>query len=249
MKAELKALISSDFDERFHEKEGDNFSFWIQAFVGPEGEEGQEQFQVQVCTPRWLLGHDREDVIMGTGRIIVFEYHWSRMERAIRQWVNRWRGNSWHELALKVARLGDWEFDNYTPYTPALSGPASRSLPQISPPLRAEVKSITRSDFDGCSDWEEGDNNFSLWIHICVGPEGEDVQEQFRVQVCTPKWLLANHGREEVVFGTGRIIVFEYHWPRLEQFVRGWVSRRSAPNWPELALQVARLGPPVHEAS
>ena len=115
MKAEVKAVFSSDFDERSHSEEGDEFSFWIQVLVGPEGEgeDSHEQFQVQVCTPKWLLKfHQSEDIIVGTGRIIVLEYDWPRLERTIRDWVSSWSAPTWRELALKIARLGPWEFDH-----------------------------------------------------------------------------------------------------------------------------------------
>lgn len=250
MRAELKAIISSDFDERSYRETSLSFSFWTQVFAGPDGEQGREQFQVEVCSPQWLLEHhNEEDVIFGTGRIIAFEYDWPRIERAVRRWVGGWSADTWHELALKLARLGAWEFDNYKPCIPALSKEANRDQVTLPASIRAEVKSITRSDFDERSDWEEGDNNFSFSLRVVVGPEGTAEGEPFQIQVCTPKWLLANHECDDVILGTGRIIVFEYHWPRIERSIRGWVSRRSAPNWPELALGVARLGPRERELS
>lgn len=118
MRAEVRHIISNDFfDEATWRPEvEDTFSFWISISVGPQGDIGEEQFQAQVCTPKWLMAnHAKEEVVIGWQRILVMEYDWSRIEQAVQQWVASWSADDWHTLALHIARLGPWEFDNYVP--------------------------------------------------------------------------------------------------------------------------------------
>lgn len=119
MRAEVRAVISSDFDETtWKPAEPDNFRFWIQIFVGPEG---HDRFEAEVCTPKWLLSnHDTDDVIIGWAKIIVFEYDWDRIERRIGEFVRAQTGDDWNAIALRVDRIGLWEFD---PDSFPVSGP------------------------------------------------------------------------------------------------------------------------------
>lgn len=113
MRAEVKSIFSSDFDERAWWPENeDNFSFWVQILAGPEDGEGGDLFEIQVCTPKWIIENIEESsVIIGSGRIIMIKYDWQRLEAIVREWVRSWEAESWHELALRIARIGRWEFD------------------------------------------------------------------------------------------------------------------------------------------
>jgi len=45
--------------------------------VGPKDQPGEESFDVEVCTPKFLLNrYGREEVIIGRHFLIVFEYDW-----------------------------------------------------------------------------------------------------------------------------------------------------------------------------
>lgn len=116
MRAEIKALYSLDV----HDLEGyspvvpDSFSLNLRLIVGPYREAGEESFDVQVCTPKWLMQNfGCEEVIVGRHLLIVFEYNFARIKSKIEKFVTQCAGKSWEEVALKVARLGYWEFEDY----------------------------------------------------------------------------------------------------------------------------------------
>ena len=47
--------------------------------------------------------------------LIVFRYDYLGLRRFIEKYLMRCSGNSWPEIAQKVALLGQWEFENYRP--------------------------------------------------------------------------------------------------------------------------------------
>ncbi len=115
MKAEVRAFVYTDFDEATWWPEiEDDFGFWLDVYVGPVGGDGHEPFGVRVCTPQWLMRQRaRDDVIVGWGTVLVNHYDPVELQQAIRAFVAQWEAPTWHELALRVARLGSWEFDEH----------------------------------------------------------------------------------------------------------------------------------------
>jgi hypothetical protein len=56
MKAELKHLHSPDVHDlrSFKPDDPTNFSIFVQAMIGLEGDDASESFDLTVCTPTWL---------------------------------------------------------------------------------------------------------------------------------------------------------------------------------------------------
>jgi hypothetical protein len=118
MQAVLKGLRSIDITdlENYAPQEGDNFGFVLRAMVGPMNGEGEESFDITVCTPRWLNEKYRiSDVLLGLHKLIVFKYDYLRLRQFIEKYVMRCSGDSWEEIAQKVSLLGQWEFEGYRP--------------------------------------------------------------------------------------------------------------------------------------
>ena len=116
MRAELKGLHSPDVDNliSYSPPEPDEFGFLLQALIGPAGEEGTESFDMIVCTPKWLAQKYGVDaVVLGYHHIIMFEYSFERLQARLERLCNRTSGNSWGEIATRLALIGKWEFDNY----------------------------------------------------------------------------------------------------------------------------------------
>ncbi|WP_339507057.1 immunity 8 family protein [Pseudomonas sp. EA_15y_Pfl1_P102] len=116
MKAELKRVHSPDIYnlESYHPECSDNFGFLLQAMIGPAGEDGEESFDIEVCTPKWIeknLGED--EILLGTHYLIVREYNYQKIVHAIEKFLLDCSGANWIEVSRKVSRLGLWEFEAY----------------------------------------------------------------------------------------------------------------------------------------
>lgn len=116
MKAMIKNIFSPDVDmlETYQPEKNDEFSFLLQLIVGPEGEEGEEAFNIEVCTPKWIIAScNPEDIIVGRHRLIVLEYNYERLTHFLTDFCSRCIGDDWHQVVSKVSRLGHWEFEDY----------------------------------------------------------------------------------------------------------------------------------------
>lgn len=117
MNAELKRIHSPDiYDlESYRPEDPNKFAFLLQAMIGPEGKEGEESFDIEVCTPRWLEEiYKLEEIVVGRHHLIVREYNYERIIKTIKDYLQNCSGEGWNEVAEKVARLGKWEFEDYT---------------------------------------------------------------------------------------------------------------------------------------
>lgn len=116
MKPKLKNIHSPDvFDlSEFIPKIAGNFSLLIQMMVTPFNGEGEESFDILVCTPQWLLdNHNRSDIIVGRHYLIVFEYDYLRIYKRLKELVENIEGENWEEIGMKISRIGKWEFEDY----------------------------------------------------------------------------------------------------------------------------------------
>lgn len=116
MKAEIKYIYSPNIEnlETHIPNEKDNFCFLLQVFVGIEDKEGEESFNFEICTPKWLLDNLKKDeIIMGKNYIIVLEYNYEKLLQEIKTLINKCTGKSWNEIALKLSCFSRWEFEDY----------------------------------------------------------------------------------------------------------------------------------------
>jgi hypothetical protein len=116
MRATLKRLHSPDILElsSYQPEVDDSFGFLLQVLVGPKEGEGEESFDVFVCTPEWLKrNHNRTDLIVGRHYLIIFEYNYDRLLRYLDEYCSRCSGETWQEIAEQLGRLGKWEFEDY----------------------------------------------------------------------------------------------------------------------------------------
>lgn len=116
MKAEIKALHSPDVHDlrTFKPTKRDNFGFLLQLIVGPQGEMGEESFDMIVCTPKWLEeNYSINEVIFGRHYLIVFKYDYEGIYKKISNYIGKIEEPTWNEVAQKIGRIGHWEFEDY----------------------------------------------------------------------------------------------------------------------------------------
>lgn len=116
MTAQIKRLHSPDIDDlaSYYPEDEECFGFLLQAIAGPRGLPGEESFDMIVCTPQWLIKqHRHEDVVVGRSHLIVFEYDFKRLSLFLERYAERCSGHTWREVAEKLSRLGNWEFQDY----------------------------------------------------------------------------------------------------------------------------------------
>jgi hypothetical protein len=85
-------------------------------------------------------------------------------------------------------------------------------------------------------------DDFAFLLQILVGPQDAPGEESFDVFVCTPRWLLHNHQPTDIVEGRHNLIVFEYDFERLSDFITNRVTACEGRTWQELGERIGRLG-------
>lgn len=116
MKAAIRDFYSPDVDDLVSWRPADptRFGFLLQVMVGPSDGEGEESFDFVVCSPEWLRGNSGEDrLVVGRHHILLFEYDYDLLKKAIERIVDDAGGSDWTEIATKIGRYGKWEFEDY----------------------------------------------------------------------------------------------------------------------------------------
>jgi hypothetical protein len=90
------------------------FSFQVVLRVGAAGRPGDDLFIVDVCNPLWI---QREcafrGAIIGATRVIVDTFALASFQALATRYCSSCVGDTWDEVALRVARLGRWECEDY----------------------------------------------------------------------------------------------------------------------------------------
>ncbi len=92
----------------------DRFAVTLRLLVGPSDAEGEESFDVTICTPQWL-GQEcgRNGFVLGRHHLVVLSYDFASIRRILVKLVERYSGSTWQEVAAKVSRIAFWEFEDY----------------------------------------------------------------------------------------------------------------------------------------
>ena len=117
MRAVVKGFHSPDVDlETFAPDDVDDFGILLQIMVGTADAPGEDWFDIMVCTPRWI-GQDIESKgpFIGRHTVLVNSYNFTEIRTFLTKIIEVEMASSWEELALKIGRIGRWEFEDYTP--------------------------------------------------------------------------------------------------------------------------------------
>jgi hypothetical protein len=115
--AKVRSIFSLDVDgplSNFTPEDTECFELLVRVMVGPQPGEGEESFDISVCTPTWLAREcERFGWVLGHHRVVFTAFHWASIESTITRLIEQHSGSSWREVALKVAQIGHWEFSDY----------------------------------------------------------------------------------------------------------------------------------------
>lgn len=91
---------------------------WVDLSVGPAGEDGGDLFHIFVCTPDWLaMEVERNGARWGRSMLIVQRIHPDEILREIESRLSKTSADTWPDLAHKISRTAEWEFDEYVEQT------------------------------------------------------------------------------------------------------------------------------------
>jgi hypothetical protein len=114
MKAVLKSISSDDYDLSNYRPEDEMiFSLNIVIRIGAEGSGGADNFHLFVCTPEWLCKHCWEPYLI-RHMLLVRKYDFGEIKKAISEYIEQCDGDEWIEVAQKLSRIFDWEFEDYS---------------------------------------------------------------------------------------------------------------------------------------
>jgi hypothetical protein len=113
VKAIIKGYHSPDVDFENFTPKTDNWSFLLQLIVGPSNGEGEESFDIIVCSPQHVAEMVAHDGIVN-GRHTLIASDVSKVKPFIEKYVtSNAIGDTWQDVANKLCQLGHWEFEDY----------------------------------------------------------------------------------------------------------------------------------------
>lgn len=119
MRGRVVNIFSPDIDDlnSFYPEDSESFSFMLRIMVGADTLSGEESFDIEILTPKWLMdNYSSDEVILGRNKMIVFEYNINRIKNKITKIIEAQTSDNWEELASKIGKIALWEFDDYRPY-------------------------------------------------------------------------------------------------------------------------------------
>ncbi|WP_254409356.1 Imm8 family immunity protein [Streptomyces sp. AC495_CC817] len=119
MNAIIRSVYSTDVDVEIYEPDDPrDDGQWIRLLIGPKEGEGEESFDVLVCTPAWLarqIEGDQPTLIRHT--VLMTSLDLRAAILLLEREVARVSGATWNDLLLGLVQIGFWEFQDYREYT------------------------------------------------------------------------------------------------------------------------------------
>lgn len=109
--------------------------------------------------------------------------------------------------------------------------------------MKAELKSLHCADVYDLSNFISHEHdNFFIYIEMLIGPKNEEASDIFGINICTPKWLLYNMKEEDIFFARHYLIVKEYDYARIYNYIKKYVDGLTGDTWDEIGLKLSRIG-------
>ncbi|GAB3698136.1 immunity 8 family protein [Spirosoma flavus] len=95
----------------------DDFGFPLNLTIGIEGQEGANNFQLMVATPKYIQRtHPNQSAVLLRHYLVVFQYDFNEILDIINNYVRSIEEDSWEKVAEKIGRIAQWEFEDYKPF-------------------------------------------------------------------------------------------------------------------------------------
>lgn len=105
--------------------------------------------------------------------------------------------------------------------------------------MRAVIRSISNDVLDVETYCPESVDNFSLSLRIRIGLDCSQGADDFELLICTPKWL--EETVWEACFGRGLLIVREYNFSIINEFINDYVSSCEGDSWEAIVMRLVRV--------
>ncbi|RIJ70498.1 hypothetical protein D1871_18760 [Nakamurella silvestris] len=115
MRARIRSFESPDAELDLGVPNGLS-SLFLRMLVGPQGEPGEETFDLTVCTPAWLADRAADGPLLGRHLLVVPSINLDQVKSFLNAQVARLEEADWQQLAAKLSRIGFWEFEDYQDY-------------------------------------------------------------------------------------------------------------------------------------
>jgi hypothetical protein len=119
MKPQLKSQDCTDHDpiEAWQPADIAQVDYPLCLHIGLAGSQGADMFYVRVLSGAAARQLDARELARQK-KIVVEDYSWGAVIRAVDGILREIDGSSWDEIAQKLSQKFDWEFENYRAYEP-----------------------------------------------------------------------------------------------------------------------------------
>ncbi|WP_407321437.1 immunity 8 family protein [Dickeya ananatis] len=110
--------------------------------------------------------------------------------------------------------------------------------------MKVELKALRSLEIEDSliNYWPDDPLNFGSWIRAMIGPDNQDGAESFDILICTPLWLQKELSTNKVLSGKGVLILSEYDYDEIVNFLEKQIATCHSENWSDVALRLSRIG-------
>lgn len=117
MRAEVRSIVSPDAPEgidAFRPADPRSFGLYVEPEIGPAGQEGADVFGFMIVGTEWYQANPPgKGFRWGRGQLVLDAWDPEVVRRAIADLCHRASGDTWDQIAEKLARYGHSEFEDY----------------------------------------------------------------------------------------------------------------------------------------
>lgn len=115
MRAIIKGISHDIYDvDTYSPNDLEKFCLNFRLLIGPDCSTGADNFDLSVCTPKWLEA-TLWDPQWGRGMLIVQRYDFAVIREQAQIYVDGCVGECWQEIATQLSRVFLWEYEGYIP--------------------------------------------------------------------------------------------------------------------------------------